>query len=587
MTISRCFFMRASSLVNLRRLPTLAFWLCLTLATVDAQGLADPRNIENGTVIPVGTMKYVDQPYVLKTADGAWACMLTVGTLGENVKGSQNFCATTRSFDQGKTWSPLVPTNLPYAVPYRTATGRLYSLSPSSYAWSDDNGASWSTRQAMPAFSKKSGWAVCLPLNVKGSVMFPWAMIGQNDPPRQTEIFLLKSPNLETEPDPLRVTWSLLPANQKGLRGPDWDQPEHRSEEPQVVQLRNGTLYLVFRTDQGYIGTAQSKDDGQTWSPTEKLRFMPATQKEGADAAAEVDLPLSRVLKHPLACPSLWKCSNGKYLLFFHNYAGKSYGNRNPAWISGGVETPGGIAWSQPEILLYAQDRTNATGRISYPGFLEDRGHYFIFETQKTLARSHEIDPSLLEGLWNQATAHKTIVARAPATVSSVAANQNNAGLSLVLELETQHLRPGTVLAKQLGPDGKGFLVSVARNGAISCVLRDGKHDQTFTSDQNALAEGRPNHLAIVFDSGPRLVFFVCNGVLSDGGDDRPAGWARYSLEQELWQPGVPLSTAQGPGAPVRNLRVFQRYLTVSEILADYNEQNRKTGHEVSFAPQE
>ena len=33
---------------------------------------------------------------------------------------------------------------------------------------------------------------------------------------------------------------------------------------------------------------------------------------------------------------------------------------------------------------------------------VEDQGKYFLTETQKNVARIHEIDPALLEGLWNQ-----------------------------------------------------------------------------------------------------------------------------------------------------------------------------------------
>ena len=40
--------------------------------------------------------------------------------------------------------------------------------------------------------------------------------------------------------------------------------------------------------------------------------------------------------------------------------------------------------------------------RMSYPDLVEDGGKYFLTETQKDIARVHEIDTALLEGLWNQ-----------------------------------------------------------------------------------------------------------------------------------------------------------------------------------------
>lgn len=98
-----------------------------------------------------------------------------------------------------------------------------------------------------------------------------------------------------------------------------------------------------------------------------------------------------------------------------HNHGGRfirehplrrtmAYEDRNPVWLAGGleVESPRGklIRWSQPEIALYDDDPMI---RISYPDLVEDGGHYYLTETQKDLARVHQVDSSLLEGLWLQA----------------------------------------------------------------------------------------------------------------------------------------------------------------------------------------
>ena len=42
--------------------------------------------------------------------------------------------------------------------------------------------------------------------------------------------------------------------------------------------------------------------------------------------------------------------------------------------------------------------------RMSYPDLVEDGGQYYLTETQKDIARVHEVDPGLLEGLWGQFT---------------------------------------------------------------------------------------------------------------------------------------------------------------------------------------
>lgn len=139
------------------------------------------------------------------------------------------------------------------------------------------------------------------------------------------------------------------------LRGPVWEKPHRRSEEPHLVVLSDATFYCVWRTDQGYIGHATSRDGGESWSETDYLAYSPG----------------GRQIKHPLACSSLWKCHNGNYLLWIHNHNGKTYAERNPAWVCGAVERNGTIQWSEPEILLYSDDisydaRTNARTKTAW-----------------------------------------------------------------------------------------------------------------------------------------------------------------------------------------------------------------------------
>jgi hypothetical protein len=88
----------------------------------------DPRNIRNGWEIP--NEGYADQPYIVKTDDGAWLCVLTTGP-GAEGQGGQHVI-TTRSADHGKTWSEPVavePSDGPEAscaVLLKAPYGRVY-----------------------------------------------------------------------------------------------------------------------------------------------------------------------------------------------------------------------------------------------------------------------------------------------------------------------------------------------------------------------------------------------------------------------------------------------------------------------------
>ena len=149
-------------------------FLALALAACCLLTAQDPRNIRNGWEIP--NEGYADQPYIVKTDDGAWLCVLTTGP-GAEGQGGQHVI-TTRSTDQGRTWSEPVavePSDGPeasYAVLLKAPYGRVYvfynhntdnvreviadrngkpgkitrvdSLGHFVFKYSDDGGRSWS-----------------------------------------------------------------------------------------------------------------------------------------------------------------------------------------------------------------------------------------------------------------------------------------------------------------------------------------------------------------------------------------------------------------------------------------------------------
>ncbi len=90
--------------------------------------IPDGRHISNGWEIP--TEHYSDQPYVVKTDDGAWLCVLTTGAGVEGASGQH--VVTLRSTDKGRTWSKPVdvePAGGPeasYAVLLKAPDGRVF-----------------------------------------------------------------------------------------------------------------------------------------------------------------------------------------------------------------------------------------------------------------------------------------------------------------------------------------------------------------------------------------------------------------------------------------------------------------------------
>ncbi len=415
--------------------------VALPLSPVRCEDIPDWRHIEQGTIIP--DLSYSDQPYIVKTDDGAWLCCLTTGAGHEGQSGQ--IVITQRSVDQGKTWQDMVqvePADGPeasYAVMLKVPSGRIYIFynhntdnlrkvkadnPPYKDGWcarvdsqgyfvfkySDDHGRTWSAkRYPIPVREFEIDrnnpyqgevryfWNVGKPFILDGCGYVSLHKVGGLGVGffTSSEGVLLMSDNILTETDPEKIQWQTLPDGDIGLRTPPGGGSV--SEEQSYSLLSDGSIYCVYRTIDGHPVECYSRDGGHTWEPPQYKKY-----DDG------------RLMKHPRAANFAWRCDNGKFLYWFHNHGGPfirehpqrasmAYDDRNPVWICGGIEadSPSGkiIRWTQPEILLYDDD---PFVRMSYPDLVEENGDYFVTETQKDIARVHRIDPGFLELLWQQ-----------------------------------------------------------------------------------------------------------------------------------------------------------------------------------------
>ena len=599
-------------------------WIALLLSgTIGAAENTDWRNISRGSVIP--DESYADQPYLVKTQDGAWLCVLTTGKGAEGA-GGQHVIAT-RSTDRGATWSvpaAVEPADGPeasYAVLLKVPSGRVYvfynhntdnvrsligddppykggvvrrvdSFGHFVFKYSDDNGQSWSSqRYEIPqrdfeidrknpyGGKTKFFWNVGRPFTLRGAGYVPLHKVGGFGEGffTSSEGVLLRSGNILTEKDPAKIRWETWPEGDKGIRAPANGGPI--AEEQSFSVLSDGSIFCVFRTIDGYPAYSYSRDEGRTWEPSAYMRY--------ADG---------RLMKHPRAANFAWRCENGKFLYWFHNHGGRfirehprrrtiAYEERNPVWLSGGVEadSPHGriIRWSQPEIALYDDDPWI---RMSYPDLLEDGGKYYLTETQKDVARVHEIDRGFLEGLWSQAKAKD--VSKAGVVIELANASGRTVEMpelplfvrrSTRADYGAEDLRggfsvelwanaaPGDMLLDNRTPDGRGFALRVVEGGAVEIILNDGRTESRWASDPGSVSAGEIHHVAAVVDGGPKIVTFVIDGKLNDGGDARQFGWGRYNPYLRSVN-GGPLKI----GPHVQQVRVYDRYLRTSEAVAAF-----------------
>ncbi len=583
----------------------------------------DPRNITAGLEIP--NEGYADQPYIVKTNDGAWLCALTTGS-GREGEGGQHVIST-RSTDQGKTWSkpvdvePAAGPEASYAVLLKVPSGRVYvfynhntdnvrqvkgdnppykdgwvrrvdSLGHFVFKYSDDHGRTWSAgRYEIPqrefeidrrnpyGGKLKFFWNVGKAFSHRGAGYVPLHKVGGFGDGffTSSEGVLLRSANILTEPDPAKVRWETRPEGEVGLRAPA--EGGSVAEEQSFSELSDGSLFSVYRTIDGHAAFTYSRNDGRSWESPQYMRFASG-----------------RLMKHPRAANFAWRCGNGKFLYWFHNHGGRfirehpqrrsnAYEERNPVWLVGGVEADGPtgrvIRWSQPEIALYDDDPII---RMSYPDLVEDGGKYFLTETQKDVARVHEIAPELINGMWQPVAASGApvldVAAPMPAAVKapqlpSFYRRSNRmdhgkedlrAGFTIDTWLRLESVEPGQVLLDNRTKEGKGFALVTVAGRAVELILNDGRTESRWASDPGTLTTGKRQHVVAIVDGGPKVISFVIDGALNDGGEDRQYGWGRFSPHLR----GVAGAPELRVGRGIERLRIYDRYLRTSEAIASY-----------------
>lgn len=389
----------------------------------------DPRNISDGFEIP--SEGYCDQPYIVKTRDGAWLCVMTTGRGREGQQGQH--IVATRSRDRGRTWSDPVdiePSDGPeasWAMPYITRYGRVYvfytyntqnlrevafgngeicnrvdTLGDYAFKFSEDGGQSWSEgRGVIPVretdidrLNPYGGkirffWGVGKPIRSGDSLYLGFSKVGKFGKGFMeiSEGWFLRCGNIETERDPGKLCWETLPDGETGLQSPG---SETVCDEANLAELSDGSLFATCRTIEGHPLEAWSRDKGRSWT-SRYMRYA-------------LDGPLVCNPRGPNFVRKLATGPHaGKFLYWFYNNRACGYdpGSRNPVWLLGGVEQDSlagkVLRWGRPEVVLYDLDLHAAIG---YPDFIEDDGRLFISETRKTVARVHEVFAWLLDRLF-------------------------------------------------------------------------------------------------------------------------------------------------------------------------------------------
>jgi len=239
--------------------------------------------------------------------------------------------------------------------------------------------------------------------------------------------------------------------------------------------------------------------------------------------------------------------------------------------------------------------------RMSYPDLIEEDGRMFLSETQKDKARVHEIPRQLLEGLWGQFDQFDKLMAgkATGVTEEGVILNLPENGGRIPVETEmpelpaftsrdheradhgSKDLRQGFTLelwtrfdsleCAQMILDnrtdnGQGFCLQTTGKGTIEIILNDGRTENCWDSDPGMFEAGKLHHVAVIVDGGPKLITFIIDGKLCDGGESRQFGWGRFSPNLRDANGSPSLKTV----SEVKSLRIYNRYLRTSEVINNF-----------------
>ena len=119
-------------------------------------------------------------------------------------------------------------------------------------------------------------------------------------------------------------------------------------------------------------------------------------------------------------------------------------------------------------------------------------------------------------------------------------------GLTLEVWFETDTYEARQTLLDARGADGRGVLLEVPGSQGMRSVrlsLTGARRRCAWDSDPWQLAGRRRQHVVAIVDGGPKIISFVVNGCLGDGGLARQYGWGRFDPDM-----GLPAGTAGTAG---------------------------------------
>lgn len=198
------------------------------------------------------------------------------------------------------------------------------------------------------------------------------------------------------------------------------------------------------------------------------------------------------------------------------------------------------------------------------------------------MARVHEIDRKLLEGLWNQFTRKEVIrdglemeaKGPGPVTMPKLPRLWERRGFSFDFDVNLKELSAGQVILETRDGSGTGITLATGERFNLRLTLSGGAASSFWESDHGTgpgtLRINRWQHVTVTVDGGSKLITYTIDGVLNDGGTVRPFGWGRFVPSIDDVNGGTQAALAPKIFGSVKNFRIYSRMLTTSEAVSNY-----------------
>ena len=145
-----------------------------------------------------------------------------------------------------------------------------------------------------------------------------------------------------------------------------------------------------------------------------------------------------------------------------------------------------------------------------------------------------------------------------------------HAGFSIDLSIRLDSLEPGQIILDSRTETETGIVLRTTARGTLKLVLNDGRSESGWDCDPGMLGPGKDHHLVIIVDGGPRIISFVVDGVLCDGGGARPFGGGRLTPYLQSANGAEVLRMGPTLRGEISSLRIYDRALLTGEAIANH-----------------